>query len=65
MNNPAPARTTCLQCGKKMPLFLFQQDTKYHLPTRSTAISHLDPLGVFCRLRCAAAYGVQAAQGGA
>jgi len=65
MNNPAPARTTCLQCSRKMPLFLFQQHTAYRLTTRSSSIQRLDPLGIFCRLRCAAAYGVHAALGGA
>jgi hypothetical protein len=63
--NQAPALSKCLQCGRKMPLFLFQQDKKHNLTTRSTSIARLDPDGIFCTLRCAAAYGVHAAVGGA
>jgi hypothetical protein len=54
----------CLQCGKKIGALFERPTTDFprgNIPTRSGDLSAMDPEGYFCRLRCAARYGVKAA----
>lgn len=54
----------CFQCGARIgPLFMRPTPDfpKGDTPTRSSSIHAMDPKGYFCRLRCAARYGVRAA----
>lgn len=55
----------CLQCGKKIgSLFLLPTPNRLRgdIPSRSNSVHYMDPNGYFCRLRCAALYGVRAAK---
>lgn len=57
----------CFQCGKKIgPLFLRPTPDfpRGDAPTRSGSVHAMDPTGFFCKLRCAARYGVWAAKTG-
>jgi hypothetical protein len=56
----------CFSCGAKIgPLFLRPTPDfpRGDAPARSGSLHYMDPDGYFCRLRCAARYGVTAARG--
>lgn len=58
-------RFRCLQCGKTGPIFLKPDELfsmRTDIPARSGSIHVIDSRGHFCTLRCAARYGVRAAE---
>jgi len=59
---PSSRRFRCLRCDREGPMFLRPTANFPQLQAaRSTSIHVMDPQGHFCRLRCAAEYGVAAA----
>jgi hypothetical protein len=55
----------CFQCGAPIGALFMRPTPDFpagDTPTRSGSIHAMDPTGYFCKLRCAARYGVKAAR---
>jgi uncharacterized protein with LGFP repeats len=58
-----PEYAPCAWCGRKVPRYAAQWGPyPAGSPNVSGSMSHIDPTGIFCTMRCAASYGVRAAK---